>query len=41
MRFVIRKLLRESVAGPPAHRRRGELAAIISERGNRPAAADR
>jgi len=29
------------VAGPPARRRRGGLAAVISERGNRPAADDR
>jgi hypothetical protein len=40
MRFVIRKLLRESVAWPQAHPRRGELASVNGERGIQPAAAD-
>jgi len=39
MRFVIREVLREPVAWPPAHLRRGELASVIGEREDRPDAA--
>jgi hypothetical protein len=36
MRFVIREVLREPVAWPPALLRVGELASVIGERGDRP-----
>jgi hypothetical protein len=39
MRLVIREVLREPVASPPALLRRGELASVIGERDDRPDAA--
>jgi hypothetical protein len=39
IRFDIREVLREPVAWPPAHLRRGELASVIGERGDRADAA--